>query len=159
MCDLKIDRMIEEVNDFDIEMFMIKDFELFNFFKLPMSSKACGKYIEQGLTIMNIKNIGFSETYKSMKYIKMSSHITQNYFPEIMGKMYIINTSTIFGTLWALVKPFIDEKTLKKIVVFKDDYIDALLQDVDPENLPKFLGGECECEGGCIKSDKGPWNP
>jgi hypothetical protein len=24
--------------------------------------------------------------------------------------------------------------------------------------LPKFLGGDCECQQGCLRSDKGPWN-
>ena len=28
---------------------------------------------------------------------------------------------------------------------------------MDPENVPTFLGGECECEGGCNYADKGPW--
>ena len=111
------------------------------------------------MTILNIKDIGIGFTNKCLKYIKVSSKLTQDYFPETMGKMYVINASTVFSFIWSLVKPFIDEKTAKKIHVYEDDYLDDLLNDVDKENLPKFLGGSCECKGGCMNSDIGPWNP
>lgn len=140
---------------------MIKIFESFVVGRLPMCSKVRGKYIEQGLTILNIRNIGISFIYNSMKYIKLSSKLTQNYFPETLGKMYVINSSGMFSAIWSLVKSFIDEKTKKKIFVFQEDYLEELLKDVDIENIPKIIGGKCVCEneGGCMYSDKGPWNP
>jgi len=32
-----------------------------------------------------------------------------------------------------------------------------LLRDVAPEDLPVWLGGTCECPGGCLSTPKGPW--
>jgi hypothetical protein len=33
------------------------------------------------------------------------------------------------------------------------------IEKVSPSNLPKFIGGECNCDPyGCIFSDAGPWN-
>ena len=29
---------------------------------------------------------------------------------------------------------------------------------MEPENLPRFLGGTCECEGGCLAKMPGPWD-
>lgn len=153
-----LDKMME-IDDSLVENYVIKIFETFNTRRLPMCSKVMGNYIEQGLTILNIEDIGLSFTYRSMKYIKMNSNMTQNYFPETLGKMYVINASNIFSAIWGITKNFIDDKTKKKIHVYGDDYLPDLLRDVDKQNLPKILGGTCECPGGCIFSDKGPWNP
>lgn len=159
LCDINLDKMIQDIDDQDVENFQIKLFETFNANRLPMCSKAKGEIIEQGLTILNARDLGISFTKKSLKYIKMTSNLTQNYFPETLGKMYVINASSLFYLIWSIVKPFVDEKTRKKIFVFKNDYLEKLLEDVDRENLPKMLGGDCECEEGCLNSDKGPWNP
>ena len=35
------------------------------------------------------------------------------------------------------------------------NYESELLQLVDRENLPRFLGGGCNCAGGCENSDVG----
>ena len=159
ICDLQVDRMLSDVSDEDNERYMIKLFETFQTYRLPMSSKVKGKLIEQGMTIMNIRDVGLVFTNRILKYIKMTSKMTSNYFPETLGKMYVLNASTMFSVIWALVKPFIDEKTKAKIVVLGDDFLEKVLEDVEADNLPKFLGGNCECEGGCINSDIGPWNP
>lgn len=66
----------------------------------------------------------------------------------------------LFTGVWAIVKGFIDEKTRKKITILGGKYQKDLLELVEAENLPDFLGGSCTCAeyGGCMKSGLGPWN-
>ena len=52
----------------------------------------------------------------------------------------------------------LDEKTSAKISVLGADYQKSLLDLIDEKNLPSFLGGSCNCPGGCENSDIGPWN-
>lgn len=54
--------------------------------------------------------------------IQLASKIGQEYYPEIMGNMYIVNAPLIFSGIWALVKGFLDEKTRKKIIIAGSKY-------------------------------------
>jgi hypothetical protein len=60
--------------------------------------------------------------------------------------MLIINAPMLFTGVWAVVKGFLDEKTRKKIKIVGSKYEKDLLELVEPENLPDFLGGTCKCE-------------
>ena len=34
-----------------------------------------------------------------------------------------------------------------------------MLEYINADQLPEFLGGTCHCPKGCMFSDVGPWNP
>ncbi|KAK6121377.1 hypothetical protein DH2020_044876 [Rehmannia glutinosa] len=81
-------------------------------------------------------------------------------YPETLCRMYIINAGSGFRLLWNTVKSFLDPKTTAKIHVLGNKYQSKLLEVIDASELPEFLGGTCTCaeNGGCMLSDKGPWN-
>ncbi|WVQ82255.1 hypothetical protein IAT38_004383 [Cryptococcus sp. DSM 104549] len=76
-----------------------------------------------------------------------------------MGHMFIINAPYLFSTVWSLIKPWLDEATVRKIHILGRNYKTELQQYVDGANLPVDLGGSCKCAGGCNMSNAGPWNP
>jgi len=65
----------------------------------------------------------------------------------------------LFSTVWSLIKPWLDEATVRKIHILGRNYKSELQQYIAPENLPVDLGGKCRCErdGGCSLSNAGPW--
>ena len=65
----------------------------------------------------------------------------------------------LFSTVWSLIKPWLDEATVRKIHILGRNYKTELQQYIAPENLPVDLGGKCRCErdGGCSLSNAGPW--
>ena len=38
-------------------------------------------------------------------------------YPECLGKFFIVNAPMMFTAIWAAIKPWVDEKTKKKITV------------------------------------------
>ncbi|KAJ3222959.1 cytosolic factor, phosphatidylinositol/phosphatidylcholine transfer protein [Clydaea vesicula] len=127
-------------------------------YRLPACSKKVGRYLEQSTTILDLKGVSISSFSSVYNIVKQISAISSNYYPEMMGKMYIINSPFLFTTVWALVKPLLDEVTVNKIHILGYSFKDKLLESIDAENLPKVYGGNCECEKGCQNSDLGPWN-
>jgi hypothetical protein len=143
--------------------YYIKEYERLMKYRFPACTKAAGRLIEQSLTILDCDGVGISMVVgKTKDFVKLAADIGQNYYPEMLGTMFLINTSFFFSAVWSLVKSFVDEKTRKKINVEKSSYLKSLQQYVDIDNLPTFLGGTCKCpdiEGGCLYADIGPWNP
>ncbi|TYI45430.1 hypothetical protein E1A91_D13G035900v1 [Gossypium mustelinum] len=86
--------------------------------------------------------------------------IDSDNYPETLNRMFIINAGSGFRFLWSTVKSFLDPKTTAKIHVLGNKYQSKLLEVIDANELPEFLGGSCDCtdKGGCMVSDKGPWN-
>jgi hypothetical protein len=142
--------------------YYVKEYERLMKNRFPACSAEKKTAIEQSLTILDLDGIGVSILGgKTKQFLKLAADIGQDYYPEMLGTMFLLNTGFLFSALWTLVKGFIDEKTRNKIHVEGSKYQKKLLELVDEENLPSFLGGKCTCptiEGGCLYADIGPWN-
>ena len=97
---------------------------------------------------------------KGMALLKVGAKICQDYYPETMAQAFVVNAPALFTALYAIIKGFLDERTRSKVRVMGSNYQSVLLEHIDAENLPSFLGGTCTCahvEGGCMFSNAGPW--
>ncbi len=143
--------------------YYIKQYERQIKYIFPACSAVVKKPVEQSCTILDANGIGITSLVGPIKgFLKLASDIGQDYYPEMLGKMTIVNTGIFFRAIWSMVKSFIDPKTQSKIKLLSSSYKDELLKLVDEDNLPKFFGGKCTCDNfvyGCLGSDIGPWNP
>ncbi|AQK58176.1 Phosphatidylinositol/phosphatidylcholine transfer protein SFH13 [Zea mays] len=111
------------------------------------------------------------------RYIKYHVQEFERAFRErfpactLAAKRHIDSTTTILDVQGVGFKNF--SRTARELVnrmqkidsdyypeVLGSNYQSRLLEVIDSSELPEFLGGSCTCsdKGGCLGSNKGPWN-
>jgi len=128
----------------------------------PVLSRLAQRPIESGLLIYDLTDGSVRKMASRgvLSMLQLATKMMQDYYPETMGQCLVVNAPMVFSALYAIIKGFLDERTRSKIRIVGSNYQQVLLEAIDAENLPEFLGGTCTCshvEGGCINSDTGPW--
>ncbi|KFK41974.1 hypothetical protein AALP_AA2G195800 [Arabis alpina] len=139
----------------------VREFEKTITIKLPACCIAAKRHIDSSTTILDVQGVGLKNFSKpARELIVQLQKIDNDNYPETLHRMFIINAGHGFKLLWGTVKSFLDPKTVTKIHVVGNKYQNKLLEIIDASQLPDFLGGTCTCadQGGCMRSDKGPWN-
>ena len=128
-----------------------------DYFKL--CSKVKNRYVHGVFNIIDFRGIKTTSLLnkKLLSYLKESFKINQDSYPESLAACYILNAGFAFRSFYSAVKIFLDSKTRGKIKVYGDNYQAGLLDRIDADCLPSFWGGNCNCPGGCLFSNVGPW--
>ncbi|KAL6661210.1 hypothetical protein ACP70R_000594 [Stipagrostis hirtigluma subsp. patula] len=129
--------------------------------RFPACTLAAKRHIDSTTTILDVQGVGlknFSKTARDL--VHRMQKIDSDYYPETLHQMFVVNAGNGFKLIWNSVKGFLDPKTSSKIHVLGSNYQSRLLEVIDSSELPEFLGGSCTCsdKGGCLGSNKGPWN-
>lgn len=91
---------------------------------------------------------------KLKKFLSISSNISQNYYPEMLKRMIIINAPLIFSGIWAIVKHMLDSKTRSKISIHSGSGLKTIKKFIDLENVPEFVKGKSTIP---LWEMPGPW--
>eukprot|EP00743_Colponemidia_sp_Colp-15_P006789 GILK01007320.1.p1 GENE.GILK01007320.1~~GILK01007320.1.p1 ORF type:complete len:291 (+),score=31.62 GILK01007320.1:102-875(+) len=84
---------------------------------------------------------GMSRKNVDMAFAKGFIRICQNYYPEMLGAVYITDADFIFHAIMKVVSLFLDAATLRKLHVLRRDWKTQLVKYVSPDNLLIEHGG------------------
>ncbi|SPO04434.1 probable phosphatidylinositol/phosphatidylcholine transfer protein SEC14 [Cephalotrichum gorgonifer] len=125
--------------------------------RLPACSRKSGHLLETCCSIIDLKGVSLGKATSVYSQIQSTSALSQNYYPERLGHLFLINCPWGFSAIWSIIKGWLDPVTVKKIHILGSGYQNELLTHIPAENLPVEFGGTCNCEGGCHLSNMGPW--
>ncbi|KAG6468703.1 SEC14 cytosolic factor-like [Zingiber officinale] len=109
-----------------------------------MLDKSCARMPngqEKFTCIADIHGWGYSSS--DVRGYLAAIDILQNYYPERLGKVFLIHVPYIFMKVWKIMYKFLDPNTRKKFVfVEKKELKATLLADIDESQLPEKYGGK-----------------
>jgi len=80
-----------------------------------------------------------------LKYFRSTGDVSQDYYAETAGNIYIINPTWAFQMLWRIIKPMLRDYTLAKLSVLDGpDWQKELQKRIDAKYVPKEWGGTAE---------------
>ncbi|KAK7350744.1 hypothetical protein VNO77_09661 [Canavalia gladiata] len=96
---------------------------------------------EKFLAIGDIKGWGYANS--DLRGYLNALSILQDYYPERLGKLFIVHAPYMFMKVWKIIYPFIDDNTKKKIVFVENKKLKStLLEEIDESQLPDIYGGQ-----------------
>ena len=100
--------------------------------------------IYQTCAIVDLKGSPFWLDSYVMTILKMMSKIDNDYNAERLNKCLMINTPWYFTFVWNIIRPWLDERTTKKINMIGEDYLESLREIIDDSQIPIEYGGTFE---------------
>uniref|UniRef100_A0ACD5ZTK9 Uncharacterized protein n=1 Tax=Avena sativa TaxID=4498 RepID=A0ACD5ZTK9_AVESA len=96
---------------------------------------------EKFAAVIDLRGWGYSNC--DIRGYVAGLNIMQSYYPERLGRVFLIHVPYMFLAAWKMVYPFIDERTRKKIVFVADRDLDATLHDaIEESQLLEEYGGK-----------------
>lgn len=114
--------------------------------QLYENSLARGERVNGICTILDFDGLGFQHR-QCLSVLKTLLDFDKKYYPEYLGKLFIIHSPWVGPYLYQAVQVFLDEVTKARIQIISESPKEFLLTRIAPENLPKEYGGNCDGTG------------
>jgi CRAL/TRIO domain/CRAL/TRIO, N-terminal domain len=84
----------------------IRENEKLQKYRFEACSVARGERVSQVVLIMDLKGFSLLEVARALSILKEVAQIDGDYYPEMLGKIMVINASMFFSTVWGIIKGF-----------------------------------------------------
>lgn len=106
------------------------------------ASRRHNKPIYQWVVVNDLSHINLTPDFDLISYARRVVAIDQNYYPERLHKLFMVNTPWFFSAIFAMLSPFLDAETLAKFNIIHGNHLPRLLEVIDVTEIPEELGGQ-----------------
>ncbi|KAM5198671.1 SEC14-like protein 5 isoform 2-T2 [Hipposideros larvatus] len=121
------------------------------------NTKQFGRPISSWTCLVDLEGLNMRHLWRpGVKALLRIIEVVEDNYPETLGRLLIVRAPRVFPVLWTLISPFINENTRQKFLICSGSNYQGpggLVDYLDQEVIPDFLGGECLCnvpEGGLV---------
>ncbi|XP_024409219.2 SEC14-like protein 5 [Desmodus rotundus] len=121
------------------------------------NTKQFGRPISSWTCLVDLEGLNMRHLWRpGVKAFLRIIEVVEDNYPETLGRLLIVRAPRVFPVLWTLISPFINENTRQKFLIYSGSNYQGpggLVDYLDKEVIPDFLGGECVCnvpEGGLV---------
>ncbi|CAK4084431.1 unnamed protein product [Aphanomyces euteiches] len=118
--------------------------------EMQAASTRNGRRIYKHICIFDLSGVGLKHIApKVINYFQPIFSLGQQYYPESLHRLYLINAPFVFWGAWKVIQTFIDPETRDKIQIFKttENFLSTAQQHGLPlSSFPSSLGGSYQAE-------------
>lgn len=100
-----------------------------------------GRPVTQQINIFDMRDLSFVPDSRALAVFKQQLAIDACHYPETLRLHFFVNAPAVFKPLWRMIRGWLDPVTAAKIHVLGSDFAPALLEHIDPDQLPREYGG------------------
>lgn len=116
--------------------------------KCHQSSLKLGHRVETFTSLLDMTGLGFHHR-SALPLLKQCMDLDAKYYPELIGKLYVIHTPWVAPYLYQAATPFVPAEVRARVHVVND--LEMLKEMFDADQLPPEYGGSCTQ---CVKEGK-----
>ena len=121
---------------------------------MPQGAQRSGRVVDKMTNIVDLSglNLGILQNLRAISLFKEVQRIDQDYYPDHVRRIYLVNPPLLFRPIWHLIKRVMPNNEHHKVKVLPgyEKAAEVLSAVLEPESVPRFFGGCCNCEGGCL---------
>jgi len=108
----------------------------------PACCDRFGGRIETTSVLLDLRGLSMTDVWdkENMNFLKRTIALDRDYYPEMLHKMYILHAPWAFRGAWSVIKTFLPTPMVEKIKILGDNYREILMEDIDMDLLPTWLG-------------------
>lgn len=140
----KVNEALQVFEMRDIQDYLIQTYERMIRIEFPICSSVVKRRVDRTFLIFDIAGLGLGKVLqgKFREFLNFSTALGQDHYPEVLGRLFVINAPFIISAVFKIVNSWLDEKTQRKISVVYNVGTKKLAEDIPLERLPLCLGGQ-----------------